>query len=229
MIRPNIALVSSRDRDKKICISEDYLNAIWTSGGVGTVLPYTSRSGRINEVCQYFDGFVFCGGGDISPSLYGGDKSSARSVCTARDKFEELIFHEAFRMGKPILGICRGAQAINVFLGGTLLGHIEEHTQTTPRFQFDAPVKLAWGSFLHRIIGAEDIHVNTFHHQAIDRLADGLACDAIADDGIIEAFHHTKKEFCLGIQWHPEAYYDMSSSSSKIFDAFISACKIHRC
>jgi putative glutamine amidotransferase len=225
MKRPNIAIMASRDADKRICISEHYLNAVWHSGGVGVALPYTTSSERAAELCKYFDGFLFCGGGDISPSLYGGTEEDTNEVCRARDSFEAMMFNEVFRSGKPILGICRGAQAINVFLGGDLRYHIDGHIQSTPRFQHDTPARILRGSLLHSIIGSEDIWINTIHHQAIGRLADGLVCDAVAQDGIIEAFHHKDRDFCVGVQWHPEAYYDMSPSASRIFNAFISACK----
>lgn len=225
MERPRIALMASRDADKRICISEHYLNAIWSSGGVAIVIPYTTSSERVGELCKYFDGFLFCGGGDISPSMYGGKELDTDAVCRARDAFESMMFRAAFRTGKPILGICRGAQAINVFLGGDLHYHIDGHIQSTPRFQHDAPARIVRGSLLYNLIGADEIWINTIHHQAIGRLADGLVCDAFAEDGIIEAFHHTERKFCLGVQWHPEAYYDMSVSSSKIFDAFITACR----
>jgi putative glutamine amidotransferase len=225
MKRPNIALMASRDSNKNICVAEHYLNAVWNSGGVGSVLPYTASIEKAESICKCFDGFLFCGGGDISPSVYGGAGEDTSEVCRARDTFEAMIFSEALKTGKPILGICRGAQAINVFSGGDLRPHIVGHIQSTPRFQHDAPAKLVRGSLLHRIIAAESIYVNTFHHQAIGRLGDGLICDAIAEDGIIEAFHHKEMEFCLGVQWHPEAYYDISESSSKIFDAFIAACR----
>ena len=226
MKRPVIALMASHDNDHSVCASEHYLNAIWASGGVGCVLPYNSDEQRIHEIVEYFDGFLFCGGSDIDPSYYNEEKHEKTDVsCPERDRFEHAIFTEIYKSGKPILGICRGAQIINVFLGGTLHQHIEGHVQSTPLGDTKQTVHLEKGTLLHRIIGDDTIYTNTFHHQNVKALADGLICNAVSEDGYIEAYHDANHSFCLGVQWHPEAYYSSSESSSRIFDVFINASR----
>lgn len=225
-MRARIAMLASFDSERQLYINEDYLNAILAAGGIGTVLPYTTDPEQINEFCSDFDGFVFCGGVDIDPKYYGKDKApETTNICSARDEFEHAMFKAAYPTDKPILGICRGEQAINVFLGGTLHQHINGHRQTTDRQTREQQVKLVEGGFLHRVLGCVEITTNSFHHQVVDRLGRGLVCEAYSSDGYVEAIRSTEHSFCLGVQWHPENYHKLDSSSSRLFKAFIEACK----
>lgn len=218
--------MASHNSEGQICVNQAYLGAIWESGGNPSVLPYTTDESELEEFCDFFDGFVFCGGEDIDPTHYGQEKHpETKSCCPQRDAFELAIFPIAFRTGKPILAICRGEQLINVALGGTLHQHVEGHIQKTPREVTEHPIKVLEGSLLHKIIGETDIYANTLHHQCVCDLADGLVCNAVSSDGYIEAYHHANHRFCLAVQWHPECFYEKAESSSKIFKAFISACK----
>ena len=210
--------------ESMVCVNQDYLNAIWKAGAIPTLLMPSIDGDYINEVVETFDGFLFCGGTDIDPSYYGEEINGAKNICSARDVFEKALFDAAYKTGKPILGICRGMQVINVFLGGSLYQHIEGHVQSTPRSERTHSVKLEKSSQLFDLIGEEKIEVNTFHHQLVKQLAEGLAIDAMTDEGYIEAYHHTAYPFMLCVQWHPEAYYDYCDTSVRIFRAFIEAC-----
>jgi putative glutamine amidotransferase len=224
-MRPIIAMLASIDEKNQITINRDYLTAINNSGGIGVVVPHTLDDVKISEYAKTFDGFVFCGGSDIDPKYYGEEKhSETKNICSLRDEFEYKIFNEIYPLKKPILAICRGEQAVNVFLGGTLHQHIENHVQTEKRHVTKQKVTLTKNGYLHRLLGREEIYTNSFHHQCVACLGRGLICDGVSFDGYIEAFHSSEHPFCVGVQWHPENFYDLEDSSSKIFDSFISAC-----
>ncbi len=249
MNRMNIALSATVGDGGVISVRDSYLNAIWHSGGIPTLLSPSTESEYIQEVAGCFDGFVFCGGEDIDPKYYGeGATLQIKNICSVRDEFEERLFRAAYASGKPILGICRGMQVVNVFLGGSLTQHIGGHIQSESREVRTHSVRVVGGSLLAEILdcgdgarwgkstrGAEiarcgemmrggEILVNSFHHQVVNRLAAGLTIDAISGDGYIEACHSDGHKFLLCLQWHPECYYSLDSSSRLIFDAFIQAC-----
>ena len=169
----------------------------------------------------------FLCGLDVNPALYGEEvKFDNVEIDGERDDFESAIFPLVYKTGKPILGICRGLQVINVLLGGTLLQHIDGHRQApTPGTEPIQKVKVIDGSYLHKITGADALMVNTFHHQAIDRLADCLELDAVSEDGIIEAAHQRERDFLMLVQWHPEIYFRTDEAMQKLFLEFIEKCK----
>lgn len=211
-----------------VSLNKEYLEAIWKSGGMAVILPYTEDDGQINEYAQTFDGFLFCGGGDLDPKYYNEELHPKTSnVSSERDAFEFKMFHAAYSTEKAILGICRGEQVINVFLGGSLYQHIEGHSENCGhgRSECCQSVLLDKKGMLFSLTGKKNIRVNTFHHQCVARLGEGLVCDAMSEDGYIEAFHLPEYRFCLGVQWHPELYYDFDESSSDIFKAFVNACR----
>ena len=225
MNRPNIALSATIDNEE-ISVNRKYLDAIVAAGGIPTVLSPIIDDKYMSEIVDFFDGFVFCGGGDIDPAYYGEEKSEqTKKICLSRDLFEEKLFHYAFASGKPVLGICRGMQIINVFLGGNLHQHIEGHRQKESRHIKTHEVLITDGTLLRSIIGDKAILVNSLHHQAVKELADCLTVDAVSKDGYIEAFHHEKHRFLLGLQWHPESYFEFDASAAKVFRAFINSCK----
>ncbi len=225
LIRPKIALSVSFDEKRQLSVNEDYLNAIYLSGGLGVVVTYTTNDTRLKEYAEYFDGFLFCGGGDIAPEYYNQASSTGKeNICSRRDEFEKKLFDTVYPLGKSILGICRGEQVINVFLGGDLHQHIENHMQSEGREVTRQKLRVVDGGFLSEIVGEKEIFTNSFHHQAVNKLGNGLVADAYSADGYIEAIHSIEHKFCLGVQWHPEAYYKQNYTASAIFDSFISSC-----
>ena len=227
MYRPKIALMGSLTESKKmISVNMDYLRAVWHAGGVGVLLPMTENEHLIDEYAKEFDGFLFCGGVDIDPSYYNEPKDERTvDICPERDRFEYLMFHAVHHIGKPILGICRGEQVINVFMGGKLCQHIDGHRQSSERAVHEQKAELTQDGMLYRLLGQEKILTNSFHHQVVSTLADGLVCDAVSDDGYIEAYHEKEHMVLLGVQWHPECYHHLDETSSKIFAAFIDAAR----
>ena len=226
MQRPRIALFASVTESDCASLNQGYLRAIWKSGGDPCVMFHDVDNEYIKDVCEHFDGFLFCGGEDIDPKYYGEEKSRLLgNICSARDEYEEKMFSAAYKTGKPILGICRGMQVINVFLGGSLHQHVDGHKQAESRDARTHTVELCESGVLRKILGESAIAVNSFHHQIVKRLAADLICNATStNDGYIEAFHHKEHPFLLGVQWHPECYFELSETSSKIFDEFIKAC-----
>ena len=141
------------------------------------------------------------GGADIHPRFYGQAVNGARDIDEARDTYEFAVFRRFFDTGKPIFGVCRGMQLINIALGGTLLQHIGGHDQIAEDV-FDTHSVHTDDELLLRL-GGERFVVNSAHHQAVDRLGAGLRAVAWADDGIVEAIRHETRPI-FGVQWHPE-------------------------
>ena len=226
MKKPVIGIMPSHDGDY-MRLKKTYHDAIWSAGGIPLTLAYTTDAERLSEYVNACDGFLFSGGLDLDPKLYGEDiKFENVEIDPSRDDFECAIFPLVYKTGKPVLGICRGLQGLNVFLGGSLYQHIDGHSQRpTPGTEPVQLVKVIDGSLLHQITGASELMVNTFHHQAINRVADCLEVDAVAEDGTIEAVHHKEREFFVAVQWHPEVYFKTDEAMRKLFSEFIEKCK----
>lgn len=222
MKRPLIAIMPSR-YGGSFGVGKGYLDAIFDAGGLGVILPYTDDDRRIAELALLFDGFLFAGGGDVDPGYYGEHVSSdGLEIDNERDLFEYKMFHEIFPMRKPILGICRGIQVLNVFLGGSLYQHIEGHMQKK-REEREQSVTISPDGLLYSIVGTEKIKTNSFHHQSIKTLGEHLFCNAVSSDGCVEAIHHTGHRFFLGLQWHPELYYKKDPAMRRVFEEFVRA------
>ncbi len=225
--RPLIGIAPSHNGDRPT-VSQRYLDAIWRAGGLGVILPYTEDPDKLAEYAALFDGFLFSGGVDVDPALYGEEKQfDSVEIDAARDAFEMGLFKAVYPSKRPILGICRGIQSLNVFRGGTLHQHIDGHSQTGDPEARPQAVTVTEGSMLHRISGKTELMVNTFHHQVVKEPAPGLVVDAISPEGYIEALHDPAHPFFFAVQFHPEIYNHLSGDdhSRYIFEAFIDACK----
>jgi len=182
-------------------------------------------------------GLILSGGVDIYPELYcdWDTKETKGTYCPERDGLELRLMEFATGSNKPILGICRGLQLINVFFRGSLIFDILEIRNVNhkgisgiePKFH---DVNIFKDTLLYNIANIEQGNINTYHHQAVDRLGEGLMINAKSDDGIIEGIEYNdkfNKPFLLGVQWHPERIEDLNSPFSKnILDKFLSECKL---
>ncbi len=180
-----------------------YLRAIELGGGIPVVLaPETPEAA--DAVLDRLDGLCLAGGPDLDPLAYGDGDRHARLGPTDRvvDAAEVALARGADARNMPLLGICRGLQAMNVARGGTLHQHVDEHRQTTPATEALHPVDVLAGSLLAGLTGASVLEVNSFHHQAADELGDGLRAVAWAPDGLVEGIEGDG--FFLGVQWHAE-------------------------
>ena len=217
--------MGSFDDEGRVCIMPTYLNALWGEGAIGILLPYRTDPDFLREVASQFDGFLFCGGVDADPALYGEENLGlSKNICSLRDGFEMAMYKEIFSCGKPILGICRGMQMMNIRRGGSMHQDIDNHSQTTDKTECPQKTLINDG-LLKEIVGKSEIMTNTYHHQCVKALGEGLVVDAVSEDGYIEAIHLDGHRFCLGVQWHPEYCYGIDEPSTKIFEAFVKACK----
>lgn len=225
--RPLIGIAPSHNGDCPTTTVR-YMNAVWNSGGNPVILAYTTDPKKLAEYAEVFDGFLFSGGVDVNPVLYGEEKQfDSVEIDDERDAFEKGLFDAVMPTGKPILGICRGIQSLNVFRGGTLHQHMEGHRQEAPGTTRTYAVTVTEGSLLHRLCGKSEILVNTFHHQAVKDVAPGLVVDGISADGYVEALHDPQHPFFLAVQFHPEFYCGLEDDdhSRPMFEAFIDACR----
>ena len=182
-----------------------YLAAIDRAGGMPVVLPPLAPS-EVSSLLDRLDGICLSGGPDIDPETYGERERHPELGETEAelDAFELAVAREADARGLPLLGICRGAQTLNVARGGTLHQDVPGHRQSALASVPTHEVAIALHSRTGRIMGASQIEVNSFHHQAVDRLGDGLCVAARADDGTVEEVECRAHPFLVGVQWHAE-------------------------
>lgn len=195
-----------------VLLQVNYAEQVAAAGGIPVLLPPLPG---VAAAVDRIDGLLLTGGGDVDPGRYGADPHPATSrVSAPRDAAELELLDAAVAAGKPVLGICRGMQLVNVARGGTLCQHLpaEAGHAPVPGTFGSHPVKVAAGTRLAGILGANGsgIDVPTAHHQSIDRLGDGLVATAWADDGVIEAVERDDDgdPLLLAVQWHPEAGTD---------------------
>ena len=209
----------------RIYMKSKYVFSLWRSGArVRWIGPENTEASR--RALLECDGLLMPGGVDIEPARYGQEThEKCGKIDLARDAMEWWILEAFLPTGKPVLGICRGIQTLNVFLGGTLHQHIEGHSDFKSRSKGFHKVIVTPGSRLREIVNTETLTVNSLHHQVVDSLGKGLEVCAVSEDGFVEAVVHRSHPFCLGVQWHPEHMSRTDKRQQKIFDAFVNACK----
>jgi putative glutamine amidotransferase len=187
----------------EMALGMTYLRAIEEAGGMPVVLP---PLGDAVAYLDRLDGICLSGGPDLDPDAYGAPERHAELGPTepGLDAFELALAREADARGLPILGICRGAQALNVARGGTLHQHLPGHRQTEPATATTHTVQIEPGSRLAAVAGAGRLRVNSFHHQAVDVLGHGLRAVAHSADGVVEAIEAPGPRLVLAVQWHAE-------------------------
>ena len=224
MKKPLIAVVPSRSSSGKILIPPAYLHALRDAGAIGVTLPYSEEPAVINEYAEVFDGFLFSGGVDVDPIHYGEIKQfDSVEIDAVRDRFELLLMEAVADSGKPILGICRGVQLINVAFGGSLVQHMDGHRQAEENTVPTHTVCVEEDSKLYGIVQRKRILTNSCHHQAVKAVAPNFKITARAEDGTVEAIEHESRPFLLGVQWHPECFYKDQAHARKLFEAFVKA------
>ena len=223
--------------DKKgeplIVLQERYARAIEQVGALPVVLPITAYEAGIRATLDRLDGLVVSGGNfDIHPEFYGEKPIDGlgRSY-KERTEFELGLISLALKRDLPLLGICGGAQAINVALGGSLYQDIGtqivgagEHQQGALKDRGGHEVRIHEGTKLRGIVGRASLEVNTTHHQAVKKLGKGLLVNATAGDSVIEGIESEDRSFVLGVQWHPEFLAHRDRWQRNILRAFANAC-----
>lgn len=229
IVKPIIGVMPLWDNEKdSIWMLPGYLEGIRLAGGIPIIFPLCTEEQELEQLTEMCDGFLFTGGQDVSPQIYHEEPMECVETCEIRDKMETIILKKAIDMDKSVLGICRGIQFINVVLGGTLYQDIPkqhpssiEHHQAPPYDVSVHDVKLVENSPLQKCLGISRLSVNSYHHQAVKRIAPELSVMAVSTDGIIEAMYRPNSQFLWAVQWHPEFSYKTDTNSRKIFKAFI--------
>ena len=228
---PIIGVTPLWDAERKsVWMLPDYLEGIKAAGGIPVVLPIEMSEKDANRIVETCDGFLFTGGQDVTPELYGMKDATGTIIPSLeRDRLEMLLLEKALQADKAVLGICRGLQFINVFLGGTLWQDLPSqhqsdivHRQGKP---YDVPThKVMLDGDLKTLLGKDILEVNTLHHQAGKDLADDLTPMAVAPDSLIEAARMPGKRFVWAVQWHPEYMFKTDRDSLALFSCFVRQC-----
>jgi putative glutamine amidotransferase len=229
--RPRVGVTLAVDTHVagRYALREGYVRSVTQAGGLALALcPGPPED--VPEVLEPIDALLLTGGGDIDPALYGGATHPLLAdVARERDLFEIALCHEALRRALPILAICRGAQVLNVALGGTLVQDIPSqigervlHDRPVERWERSHDITILAESRLARILGGQAFSVNSFHHQAVKDLGRGLAVSALCpEDGVIEGIEAPEERFVLGVQWHPEAFWSHSEDFRGLFSSLV--------
>jgi len=216
-----------RREDRFYGVGMDYAEAVVRAGGTPVMIPPIGEP--VAAVIERIDGLLLTGGPDVDPALYGGEMHEAvYGVDPVRDASEIAALRKAMERRMPVLGICRGAQLINVALGGTLIEHLDGSLEGVLHRSNESKgvrhrVDLAPGTVLATVVGSTSACPVSFHHQAVRKLAAGLEAAAHAPDGVVEAFVMPGYPFLIAVQWHPEMTAAEDPSQQAIFDAFVQA------
>ena len=213
-----------------------YVDAIFEAGGLPVMMNLTEDEALIREYVDRADGICLPGGPDVSPKLWGDDGDHPGcSFCPERDAFEMVLLKAAIEADKPLFTVCRGTQALNVALGGTLSMDVPSVPRIPGSHEWNHVnlmktrshgVIIEEGSLLYRACGEEERYsVNSAHHCCVDRLGQGLVLSARSDDGIPECIEMPGKRFVLGVQWHPEYTWYSSDPDFNIWKSFVGACR----
>ncbi|NME82693.1 gamma-glutamyl-gamma-aminobutyrate hydrolase family protein [Clostridium sp. SM-530-WT-3G] len=234
-MKPVIGITSYIKKDVFRSFSQvgyEYIDKIEKAGGIPLILPVLQKYGleELDKIVYHVDGIVFTGGSNINSSWYGEDSVEEQNEeDNIRDKFEKDLFITAKRNKKPMLGICRGCQLINVMQNGSLIQKIDNEINTNvchkgkgqKIYDMEHEVCFDKDSDLKKIYNSDKILVNSFHEQCIKHLGENLKITArCCEDGIPEAIEYQGDFYMIGIQWHPEAFEDQM----KLFNKFVETC-----
>ncbi len=230
-ITPEAITLRSRMDGRGSFCGVSYSEAIELAGGVPLIVPLTRDHRVLDHFLETCAGWLLTGGGDVAAKFYAPRMSTTlrKKISGAdevRDEMEIYVLRKLRERDRPVFGICRGIQVMNVAFGGTLLPHLDGHRNPQP----DALAhKIEWTKRgrLNRAMEGFD-RVNTSHHQAVDRVAPGFEVVARAPDGIVEAMERPEARFCCGVQFHPERLVKKTPQFQKLFREFVKACRGRR-
>lgn len=236
MRKPLIGLTPSHDTDNDdIKMRPTYLRALKAAGAIPVVMPLEASDEDLKQLAEDLDGFLFTGGPDVHPFLFGEEtQAHCGNVSAARDQMELSLLPLVLELKKPVLGICRGIQVLNIALGGNIWQDIPSQTERdfpiahAQPFYYNMPchtVSLSEGSLLARISGCTSLKVNSMHHQAVKDIGPGLAAAAYSPDHLIEALEMPGYPFFVAVQWHPEYLWEKNEEALRLFQTFVKACK----
>ena len=229
-MRPTIGIVISTDKkDESYAEKRGYVDAVFAAGGLPVLIPVMEGDEAAAQFFSRVDGLLLPGGPDVDPVHFSEEPThSYTAIDPRRDSFELALAGLAVENDIPILGICRGIQLLNVAAGGDIyqdLGEQRErvlvHDQKAPYWYPTHAVEVQPGTVLSGILGETRVRVNSFHHQAVRRVADGFLVSATASDGVIEAIENPSLRFALGVQWHPERMFAAYPIFLRLFSALV--------
>lgn len=232
MKKPLIAIIPQLDAETGLWRTlPAYMESVTASGGVPVMIPMTGDASVLSDYVSLCDGFLFTGGQDVNPQVYGReDGGKCGPFAPLRDACESTLAKLVAETDKPVLGICRGIQILNAAFGGTLVQDLPSerpskihHAQQVPGDQMTHGVQLS--EPLSTLLGVTEMQVNSLHHQAVDAVAPGFRVCAVATDGTVEGIYHPGKPYFRAVQWHPERTFLVDENSRVIFADFIRACR----
>lgn len=215
-------------------VNHDYVESLERAGCVPVLLPVLADLSDVKRQMEGLDGIVLSGGYDIDPALYGEAPVWGQNFTLSEvDRFYLAVIRAAAALEKPLLGICKGLQAINVAFGGTLYQDLKaqfpgsiQHNQQAPRNNATHYITVEPDSFAGGVL-PEHTYVNSYHHQAVKDLAEGFRVTARSDDGVIECIERIGDSFICGVQWHPEMMAKFGDPlMSKLFEGFVRRCEV---
>lgn len=219
--------------DNKQFVTDAYIQAVKSTGGLPIILPLVKSKTVIQDYVSLCDGFLFCGGGDITPLLFGQEPDyGIGATDITLDLFQIRLMKEILKAEKPVLAICRGMQIMNVACGGSIYQDLNDvnfetinHMQTSlSRKDISHKVFFKQKTRLHRMFG-DFAFTNSFHHQSIDRLGTGLIISGTTGDDVIEAIEIPSHTFAVGVQWHPESMISSAPNMKQFFHALVHHAK----
>lgn len=216
-------------------VHQDHVRAVLGCGGVPFLLPYMLEKEHLDQIVSHIDGLYATGGYDIDPTLFGEEPHPGLgTIIPDRDQFECRLMEKMLTLDKPILGICRGSQILNIVAGGDMYQDIYtqieqpllQHQQKAPSWHGSHYVDVTLDSLLYRLTKKERFKINSRHHQANRHIPIPFEVSGRSSDGVIEAIESKTHHFVLGLQWHPENLLQAADEVSlNIFCGFISACQ----
>jgi putative glutamine amidotransferase len=219
-----------RNEQNRYSIPAEYVDAVRRGGGSAVLLP--PGESRVEEWLALVDGVILAGGGDIDPEHYGGElHETIYAIDAERDGSELALARRIVDAGIPTLGICRGVQILNVALGGTLHEHVPDvfgegvAHRLPPREPTAHAIEVAAGSGLAGILREIRFESPSWHHQAVDAVAEALRVSARAPDGVIEAVEMPAHPWLYAVQWHPELTAATDAVQQRIFTALVEAAE----
>lgn len=234
-MKPLIGITASMEKEEKShSVNDINVQAIVRAGGIPVLLPNIQTDDDIAHLANQIDGLYATGGYDVDPLLFGEEPHPELGTVTpTRDHFELAITKKILEQNKPFLGVCRGAQILNIATGGAIYqdifaqadGNLLQHSQKSESKYGSHYVQVEQGSLLYKLTQEERLTVNSFHHQACSKVVAPMVVSATSSDDIIEAIESKDHDFVLGVQWHPETMAVVDDQPSlAIYESFITAC-----
>jgi len=229
-----IAITCSHDTQAdRLHLSLGYVKAVAAAGGVPVLLPHTSDAAGIEAYLNLAAGLLLSGGVDLDPYFFGQEpRPGTGEITPERDAFELELVRRFLAADRPVLGICRGIQVLNVACDGDLYQDLSElnrplvqHAQKAPKWYGGHRLEIEPDSRLAALYPNSAVRVNSFHHQAVKRVAAGFKVAARTFDGVIEAIESEEHFFAVGVQWHPEVMWPQDPSQLKLFQELVACCE----